>query len=805
MVKVTTIRNRLDKLPLSTRISLGVLIIITVVTFVMISIVSRNEIQHYHESIHNRLQFQADVYTREILHDIDTLQKEVLYLSKTPPIQGIIRATMNDGYDAMDNSSLKTWKKRLQNIFIALLAANNEVMQVRYIGAANSGLELVRINRFVDGDGYELAQGEQLQAKADRDYFQATMALAEGEMYLSEINLNREGGKVQVPHVRTLRVASPVYSNTGELFGMVVINFNIGRTLDRFSITQDENNTQTYLMNNKGDYLVHPDSSKTFGFDRGQHYRWTDDVEETGLASDDIEQYARELIYLNLPDGEAAVYLTKVYFDAARPHRALTMALAVPGRIIDEKIATIRNLAILGAFGVTFVMGVLFFLYVHRTFRPLRQLTLAAKRIGKGQYDTSFPAHAGGELTTLMQAFDKMQDGIRQREDKILSLNRSLDEKEKYANYIIEAVPEVILVVDENGCIARVNDRVEQVLGYSGEELVGQPVETLIPAHLGKHHEELRQNYFNSDMVNRMMGAANTDLYALRKDGKEINVEVGLGPMVMNGQRYVIATLHDVSKRRAMENAIRQSASELARSNEELEQFAYVASHDLQEPLRMVSSYMKLVEKRYHDKLDKDGQEFIDFAVDGAQRMQSLIKDLLSYSRVGRKDITSQPVDLNKTMADVMHDLELKLQDENATVEFSDLPVVMGDPGQIHQLMQNLVNNGVKFHKEEAPRVTITARSKETSDSSSSKSGASPRWEISVKDNGIGFKQEYAGRIFDIFQRLHNHQEFKGTGIGLAVCRKIVERHGGQIKAISSTGNGAEFVFDLQDAGQTDV
>lgn len=230
---------------------------------------------------------------------------------------------------------------------------------------------------------------------------------------------------------------------------------------------------------------------------------------------------------------------------------------------------------------------------------------------------------------------------------------------------------------------------------------------------------------------------------------------------------------------------------ELARSNAELENFAYLASHDLQEPLRMVSSYLQLIERRYKDRLDQDANEFIGYAVDGAARMQQLINDLLSYSRVNSRTRPSHSVDCNQVLQQVLQSLKLLINECHAKIEYSDLPTVRGDSIQIIQVFQNLLSNALKFHGTAAPQIAIGAKLQEGI------------WKFWVWDNGIGLEMQYAERIFVIFQRLHSRTEYEGTGVGLAICKKIVERHGGQIWVESALGQGTTFYFTLPETTST--
>ncbi len=238
-------------------------------------------------------------------------------------------------------------------------------------------------------------------------------------------------------------------------------------------------------------------------------------------------------------------------------------------------------------------------------------------------------------------------------------------------------------------------------------------------------------------------------------------------------------------ERQQAEWSVKQQAAELVRSNADLEQFAYVASHDLQEPLRMIASYTQLLARRYQDRLDADAKEFIQYAVDGVTRMQTLINDLLSYSRVGTKGKAFEPTDCNGVLQRALENLRLTIQETKAEIMNDPLPTVNGDMIQLTQVFQNLISNAIKFHGSNSPHVHIGVTQK------------SRDWEFAVSDNGIGIPEEHRGRIFVIFQRLHHRHEYPGTGIGLAICKKIVERHGGRIWVESEPGKGSSFFFTL--------
>jgi PAS domain S-box-containing protein len=349
---------------------------------------------------------------------------------------------------------------------------------------------------------------------------------------------------------------------------------------------------------------------------------------------------------------------------------------------------------------------------------------------------------------------------------------------------LLEAAPDSVVIVDQSGTIQMVNRQVEVIFGYPREELLGHSVEVLMPERFHGRHVGHRMSY-SHDPHTRPMGVG-LELFGRRKDGSEFPVEISLSPMRSDDESVVISIIRDVTGRKETEQRLRAAAVNLARSNAELEQFAYVASHDLQEPLRMVASYTQLLGRRYRGKLDADADEFIGFAVDGARRMQELINDLLTYSRVGTRALQLEQVDAGQLVEEVAGDLAAAIDEAGASVTHDELPVVRADRVQLRQLLQNLIANGIKFSRPDTPpHVHVSATRGPTA------------WTFAISDNGIGIEAEYLDRIFVLFQRLHSRGEYPGTGIGLAICKKIIERHGGQIDVESEPGKGTTFLFTL--------
>jgi PAS domain S-box-containing protein len=349
---------------------------------------------------------------------------------------------------------------------------------------------------------------------------------------------------------------------------------------------------------------------------------------------------------------------------------------------------------------------------------------------------------------------------------------------------LLEAAPDAMVVVNQAGKIVLLNLQAETQFGYRRDELLGQKMSNIVPAGFP---ERLVADSLRSaeDALAQQIGTG-IELTARRKDGSEFPIEIMLSPLESAEGVLVTAAIRNITARKHSEAQLLEKVEELKRSNEELQQFAYIASHDLQEPLRMVAGYTALLAKRYRGKLDSDADEFIAFAVDGASRMQLLIRDLLAYSRVGSKGKELLDTSSEEALRQAIRNLRGAIEASGALVTHDALPFVKADEMQLTQLFQNLVGNAIKYRRAEIPRVHITALPNEPD-----------KWMFSIRDNGLGIESRFFERIFGVFQRLHKREEFDGTGIGLAICKKIVERHGGAISVESTVGAGSTFHFPL--------
>ena len=358
----------------------------------------------------------------------------------------------------------------------------------------------------------------------------------------------------------------------------------------------------------------------------------------------------------------------------------------------------------------------------------------------------------------------------------------ALRQSEERYRGLVELSPEAVLV-NRNDRIVLVNPAGLRLFGASSaEQLLGKSLFELFHAD---YHALKRER------IGKMLAGHRAPILEekiVRLDGVAVDVEVAGAPVTDHGERAVLVLVRDITERKRAQAALQQTAADLERSNRDLEQFAYVASHDLQEPLRAVGGYVRLLQHRFPDKLDAKAQGYIAGAFEGATRMEQLITDLLAFSRIGTRGGNFVPTDLETVLQQALGNLQAGIESARATITHDPLPTLTVDATQMMRLFQNLIGNALKFHGESPPAIHVGAQRQ------------AGRWVFSVRDNGIGIEPRYFEKLFQIFHRLHTRKDYPGTGIGLAICKKIVERHGGMIWVESQPGQGSTFHFTIPEA-----
>ncbi|MCU7924396.1 MAG: PAS domain S-box protein [Candidatus Thiodiazotropha sp. (ex Dulcina madagascariensis)] len=436
---------------------------------------------------------------------------------------------------------------------------------------------------------------------------------------------------------------------------------------------------------------------------------------------------------------------------------------------------------------VALFLALLTRLVAQSVLQPILRLKEGTERIGAGDLEYRVGNPIRDEIGDLARSFDSMTQRLKQvtasgeaLRDEIEARKRAEAREARFGRVLNSSSNEIYMFDADSLRFQDVNLGARNNLGYTLDELQALGPLDLKPGYTPESFAELldplRREEKNSIVF---------ETYHRRKDGTTYPVEERLQLLKQESQPVFIAVIQDITERNRADHALKQATERLKASNKDLQDFAYVVSHDLREPLRMVSSYMQLLVRRYGEKLGKDADEFIGFAVDGANRMSSMIDGLLQYSRVETQGEPLQPVQAEQALDGALADLGLVIEACGAQINRQPMPEVMADPSQLERLLQNLIGNALKFQGQAEPVIEI---------------GVQPQgafWRFSVRDNGIGIEPRHREHIFNMFQRLHGRDEYPGLGIGLAVCKRIVERHGGRIWVDANPGKGSTFNFIL--------
>ncbi|WP_417320270.1 sensor histidine kinase [Emcibacter sp.] len=684
-------------------------------------------------------------------------------VSKTPPISGLYRSVENGGIDPFDGSSYERWSNRLQTIFSSIMEARPHYIQMRYIGLADNARELVRVDR--KNDELMSVREKDLQSKWGEPYIQQGLLLGPEEAYFSEVTYNREQGKIDSSKTPTVRVVVPVFRNE-HLFGFIVINTDFPAMLTKtFETLRTEKRTS--VINHAGDYMTLDEDGVLEEFQFHQDYTVPPPDRLLELSHSPNDEQAL------VADGHAS-YMVRLQIGVEGESAFLGVVEEVPiSRLIEAANKTRIDTLIL-AFALTILSVMLAGMAAHKMTTPLRRMTQGIVAFGQTK-DTGvldLPTEQKDEIGRLAQSFQ--------------TLLNALIESEKRAHAVIDNTVDGIITINHRGTVERYNPACETIFGYLPEEVIGRNINMLMPSPYHEGHDGYLKNYLTTG-EKKIIGFRR-EVEGRRKNGKTFPLELAVSEVGLEEQRLFTGIIRDITLKKLHEKERQALMERLEKSNKELDNFAYIASHDLKEPLRAIHNHSAFLKEDYEDRLEEDGLQRLDRLMELTRRMEKLISDLLYFSRLGNIDKSVKKTDINKIIKDIRTTLHDFLEEKNVTISVPEkLPVVTCDGVRVTELFRNLIVNAVKYCDNPTPHVEIGC----TGDSKNSRV-------FYVKDNGIGIDPEFHDEVFRIFKRLNSRKKYgEGTGAGLSFVKKIVESHNGRIWIESEKGKGSTFFFTL--------
>lgn len=656
----------LEKGSIARQILLPLVVLIIVSNIVAISIIMRQLDAQLLSAAERKLNQISDLEAVKFTSNIRELINDVHIVSRTAPVKSIVNSGINLNSDVRDGLSVAAWRQQLGTICAEILHFKGRYDQIRLILA--DGSEWLRVDRYGDDNSIRVVHDDELQNKSSRPYFQKAIQAKPGEVYLSDIELNREFGKISQPERPVIRAATALYAADGTVFGVLIFNQNMQDDFDGLRALAG-GDTDVLLSNSAGEYILHSNVDKQFQFEHGRSENIINDfpaakslLADTGdtFKTGVVGSGSGEKIYsLRVISYSSSVFSSRIIVAAIHDFED---ALQVKSQLMKK-----IYLVLVGVFAIAIVLSLM---VSRRIAMPIRRMRDALTDRGLDADSKDLPLSVNGEIGDLARVFDQFIRELSRRQD------------------ILQA---------------------------------------------------------------------------------------------------------EVLERKNAQAELEASNKKLISLNQEIEQFVYIASHDLQEPLRTVASFVDLLVEHNVEQQDEQVKVFHGFILESIQRMRELVTGLLDYSRLGSES-KREKIDCQKLLSDVCDDLGSRIDEVHAEIHYSDLPCVDGRRTELRMLFQNMISNGIKFSRPGvSPHINISAER------------IHEEWVFCVRDNGIGIKEDCFDKIFNIFQRLHNRDDYEGSGIGLAHCKKIVQMHGGRIWLESIPGEGSAFYFSLRSRGNEEA
>jgi PAS domain S-box-containing protein len=716
---------------------------------------------------------RIDTHTRLLAAELEAAVRaarpSVIGFGSAVAVEGIVRASLAGGTDPQDGVALKTWRDRLAGRFVSELKANPDYLQFRVIGVADGGREIVRVDRQVPGGPIRVVPDKDLQQKGDRPYFQRTIGLPPGEVYVSPVELNVEHGAIEVPHVPVLRTATPVHTPDGKPFGLVIINVDMRSAFARIR-SHAPPGAQTYLVNHRGDYLIHPDPAREFGWELGKQFRLQDGFPELSEA---IQQTEVKPHFVDDRAGNRfAVALTSVRL-AGGPWVIVVEAVPYSEVPVVRALAAVRNSTLIAGLVALLGATALAAALARSLTGPLVQMTKAAEGFARGERIKA-PVGAGGEIGVLARAFASM---TAQVEEKTIALRESEDRQRA----IVDTAVDAIVVVDEDGIIQSANPAARRTFGYAPDEVIGRDVKILIPEEVAAAHDGYLEAYKRTG-ARKIIGIGR-EVEGRRKDGSQFPLDLSVAEWCdAQGRLFFVGIMRDITERKQTQEMLAQ-----ARRLEAVGQLAGGIAHDFNNLLAAITGNLELVERG----LDAEKpRRWIRAALEAVEMGKSFNQRLLSLAR--KRKLEPQHLIVNSRIQ-VMAALLGRALGERIDLTTNlapDLWPTLADPGEVDSAILNLAINardampGSGVLTIEARNVTLDLHAA----SMHPDAHAGDYVRVSVIDTGTGMPPEVHSRAPEPF--FTTKDPGTGTGLGLTSVFAFARESGGFATVATQVGKG---------------
>lgn len=710
-------------------------------------------------------QSQLQLLKHEIQAALNEHQNILMSLRDTPPIQAIIHAIKENGIDPEGNESLAVWQHRLSTIFSAFLSNHSQYLQIRYI--KNSGEELVRVERTTNNQ-VEIASNTELQNKSTEKYVSETIKLPTGQVYFSNVSLNKEHGQIQKPHTPVLRIATPVYNTAGDVEALVVINLSTNALFS--NILSTEHGINRYIIDQAGNYIKHQDANKAFAQEQGLDYNfYTIEPQWT-------EQTKNKEQLMQLNQGETEIFgFQKIFFAPYDHKRYWLLTMHIPETIVFSEIESALNSMIfmdllIGAFSLLLML----WFVSKRILYPVSTLASSAEKLQHGDLSVRLdPSSVKDEFKTLYYLINNFAES---QQNSTLKLEQEIATQTKRLSAVINNVVDAIITIDADGHIESFNRAAKTIFGYREDEVMGKNVKMLMPDPYQREHDGYLAHH-NKTGEKKIIGIGR-EVIGKRKDNSTFPMDLAVSEITIDNAKHFVGIVRDITERKRVEQMQRE--------------FVSTVSHELRTPLTSISGSLGLVLGGVTGPLPDKAKDLLNIANNNSERLILLINDILDIEKMsaGKMNFDFSVVDIIPVIShaiDANRGYGEKLKVTFTFNSTSSTPLMVRiDEKRIVQVMSNLLSNAAKYSPtDEHVIITLEALEQEV--------------RISVHDQGKGIPKKFRSKVFEKFAQADSSdtRQKGGTGLGLNITKAIVEQHQGHIDFNSSEEQGTTFNVTL--------